>query len=184
MCVFVDYYTTCLIKLILTPFQSTQSQQNQAGKPRVQKFYTPYPPHKRLGVVQRIFELVRERPDTLCNFIEIPLNEFEDNDDEVEAARQRKRRRAAAAIKQQQESDGAMVNVDEDEEKEEEVLRVIYRHYATLYFVFCVDEAESELGILDLIQVSPHAYQDIISTRADFSPIYNIGLRRIARQMF
>ena len=31
--------------------------------------------------------------------------------------------------------------------------RVIYRHYATLYFVFCVDESESELGILDLIQV-------------------------------
>eukprot|EP00124_Ichthyophonus_hoferi_P003031 Ihof_evm2s238 gene=Ihof_evmTU2s238 len=31
--------------------------------------------------------------------------------------------------------------------------RVIYRHYATLYFVFCVDASESELGILDLIQV-------------------------------
>uniref|UniRef100_A0A2K5NDW4 AP complex subunit sigma n=1 Tax=Cercocebus atys TaxID=9531 RepID=A0A2K5NDW4_CERAT len=26
-------------------------------------------------------------------------------------------------------------------------------HYATLYFVFCVDSSESELGILDLIQV-------------------------------
>ena len=32
-------------------------------------------------------------------------------------------------------------------------LRVIYRHYATLYFVFVVDQSESELGILDLIQV-------------------------------
>lgn len=32
-------------------------------------------------------------------------------------------------------------------------VRVIYRHYATLFFVFCVDTAESELGILDLIQV-------------------------------
>ncbi|TXT09098.1 hypothetical protein VHUM_02572 [Vanrija humicola] len=31
--------------------------------------------------------------------------------------------------------------------------RIIYRHYATLYFVFVVDGAESELGILDLIQV-------------------------------
>lgn len=30
---------------------------------------------------------------------------------------------------------------------------MIYRHYATLYFVFAVDQAESELGILDLIQV-------------------------------
>ncbi|CAL1696365.1 unnamed protein product [Somion occarium] len=34
-----------------------------------------------------------------------------------------------------------------------EKLRVVYRNYATLYFVFVVDAAESELGILDLIQV-------------------------------
>lgn len=32
-------------------------------------------------------------------------------------------------------------------------VRIIYRHYATLYFVFAVDTSESELGILDLIQV-------------------------------
>lgn len=32
--------------------------------------------------------------------------------------------------------------------------KLVYRHYATLYFVFCVDSSESELGILDLIQVS------------------------------
>jgi AP-3 complex subunit sigma len=32
-------------------------------------------------------------------------------------------------------------------------VRLIYRHYATLYFVFCVDKSESELGMLDLIQV-------------------------------
>jgi AP-3 complex subunit sigma len=30
--------------------------------------------------------------------------------------------------------------------------RVVYRNYATLFFVFVVDGAESELGILDLIQ--------------------------------
>ena len=35
-----------------------------------------------------------------------------------------------------------------------EKLRVVYRSYATLYFMFVVDSAESELGILDLIQVS------------------------------
>jgi len=31
--------------------------------------------------------------------------------------------------------------------------RLVYRHYATLYFVFVCEETESELGILDLIQV-------------------------------
>ena len=30
--------------------------------------------------------------------------------------------------------------------------KLIYRHYATLYFVFCVDSSESELGILDLVR--------------------------------
>jgi len=32
-------------------------------------------------------------------------------------------------------------------------VRLIYRHYATLYFIFVCDNSESELGILDLIQV-------------------------------
>lgn len=32
-------------------------------------------------------------------------------------------------------------------------VKLIYRHYATLYFIFAVDKTESELGILDLIQV-------------------------------
>ncbi|XP_075411833.1 AP-3 complex subunit sigma-1-like isoform X3 [Tenrec ecaudatus] len=31
--------------------------------------------------------------------------------------------------------------------------KLIYRHYATLCFVFCVRSSESELGILDLLQV-------------------------------
>lgn len=31
--------------------------------------------------------------------------------------------------------------------------KIVYRHYATLYFVFVVDRQESDLGILDLIQV-------------------------------
>lgn len=42
----------------------------------------------------------------------------------------------------------------EGEERELERARVVYRLYATLYFVFVVDGAESELGVLDLIQVS------------------------------
>ena len=45
----------------------------------------------------------------------------------------------------------SFLNQNDDGEK----LRVVYRNYATLYFVFVVDAAESELGILDLIQVSP-----------------------------
>lgn len=35
----------------------------------------------------------------------------------------------------------------------EEGTKIVYRHYATLYFVFVVDQCESELGILDLIHI-------------------------------
>merc|ERR1719163_1227059 len=31
--------------------------------------------------------------------------------------------------------------------------KIIYRHFATLYFIFVCDDAESELGVLDLVQV-------------------------------
>ena len=30
--------------------------------------------------------------------------------------------------------------------------KLVYRHYATLFFILVVDDQESELGILDLIQ--------------------------------
>ena len=32
--------------------------------------------------------------------------------------------------------------------------KIVYRHYATLYFILVVDGSESELGILDLIQAT------------------------------
>jgi AP-3 complex subunit sigma len=50
-------------------------------------------------------------------------------------------------------------------DSKEDRLRVVYRSYATLHFVFVVDASESELGVLDLIQVSVciYAYFIVIS---------------------
>jgi hypothetical protein len=81
---------------------------------------------------------VRERPDTLCNCVELAVNEVVP--------------KSAGNSEENQESDRSRSN--DDDSDDEQTLRIIYRHYATLYFVFCVDEAESELGILDLIQAS------------------------------
>ena len=48
--------------------------------------------------------------------------------------------------------------------------KLIYRHYATLYFVFAVDAQESDLGILDLIQVFVEAldkcFENVCEVRA------------------
>lgn len=52
--------------------------------------------------------------------------------------------------------------------------KLIYRHYATLFFVFCVDSSESELGILDLIQVRPQIQSIHIQVVQMFYAIINV----------
>lgn len=56
-------------------------------------------------------------------------------------------------------------------------VRIIYRHYATLYFIFVVEESESELGILDLIQVKTNT----LGFRADGRYLWRVwtGLFRV-----
>ncbi|GAA5876211.1 hypothetical protein JCM16303_007056 [Sporobolomyces ruberrimus] len=111
---------------------------NNSGKPRLTKFYSPSSPQTRASILSRIFNLVSPRDDTLCNFVELP-SDFQFFTDNESSTR------------------GGGIHGDENELERggdsNEELRVIYRHYATLYFAFVVDQSESELGILDLIQV-------------------------------
>ncbi len=51
--------------------------------------------------------------------------------------------------------------------------KLIYRHYATLYFVFAVDNAESELGILDLIQVFVEALDKCFENVCELDVIFH-----------
>ncbi|GAA6035908.1 hypothetical protein JCM8097_005157 [Rhodosporidiobolus ruineniae] len=108
---------------------------NNVGKPRLTKFYSPSAPKTRASILQRIYTLVSARDDSLCNFVDLEpgMGLFSGGDGAVGALGEKE--------------DGFQV------EEEEEDLRVIYRHYASLYFAFVVDQSESELGILDLIQV-------------------------------
>lgn len=84
---------------------------NNAGKPRLIKFYQHYPEDAQQRILTETFQLVSQRDDDVCNFLE----------------------------------GGSLIGGSD--------YKLIYRHYATLYFVFCVDSSESELGILDIIQV-------------------------------
>ena len=52
--------------------------------------------------------------------------------------------------------------------------KVIYRQYATLYFVFWVDESESELGILDLIQVFVEALDSCFESVCELDIIFHM----------
>jgi len=111
---------------------------NTHGKPRLSKFYTPIPPLTQQSLISQIFSLISDRPGGVCNFLDAPDLVF------PTPGLVRGNGNATASGNGKEKMIGGS---DEDD------TRVIYRHYATLYFVFVVDGAESELGILDLIQV-------------------------------
>jgi AP-3 complex subunit sigma len=52
-------------------------------------------------------------------------------------------------------------------------IKLIYRHYATLYFVFAVDAQESDLGILDLIQVFVEALDKCFKNVCELDLIFH-----------
>lgn len=54
----------------------------------------------------------------------------------------------------------------------EENIKVVYRQYATLNFVFIVDEQESKLGILDLIQVFVEALDNCFENVCELDLIF------------
>ncbi|UZJ51782.1 hypothetical protein CBS101457_001102 [Exobasidium rhododendri] len=123
---------------------------NNHGKPRLTRFYSQLPISRQQALIQRIFALVHKRTvendgRELCNFLDAP---------ELRALlpppSNRSREVGSNAFDP---SSRPSSGKDKSSVGENDQLRVIYRHYATLYFVFVVDESESELGILDLIQV-------------------------------
>uniref|UniRef100_A0A1B6LGW3 AP complex mu/sigma subunit domain-containing protein n=1 Tax=Graphocephala atropunctata TaxID=36148 RepID=A0A1B6LGW3_9HEMI len=52
--------------------------------------------------------------------------------------------------------------------------KIMYRHFTTLYFVFCCDPAESELAILDLIQVFVEALDKCFKNVCELDLIFHV----------
>lgn len=52
-------------------------------------------------------------------------------------------------------------------------VKLVYRHYATLYFIVAVDDSESELGILDLIQVFVEALDKCFQNVCELDLIFH-----------
>ncbi|CAA9991302.1 AP-3 complex subunit sigma, putative [Plasmodium knowlesi strain H] len=61
----------------------------------------------------------------------------------------------------------------EDEELFNSDVKIVYRHFATLYFIFIIDSMESELGILDLIQVFVQVLDANFENVCELDLIYN-----------
>ncbi|GAB0497313.1 hypothetical protein MMPV_008645 [Pyropia vietnamensis] len=114
---------------------------NTTGAARLTKFYTAVPPAAQQAFVRAAHALIARRPEGVCNIIP-----------SVSAG-------AATARTDGGAIDGAGGTTTAGEAGalplagSDEGLRLIYRQYATLFFVAAVDETESPLGILDLLQV-------------------------------
>ena len=115
---------------------------NNHGKPRLTRFYSQLSISRQQALIQRIFALVHRRAvgnegREVCNFLDAP----------------ELRPLLPPPSKTRDTASNSKASFSRGDAGDSDQLRVIYRHYATLFFVFVVDESESELGILDLIQV-------------------------------
>ncbi|CAO1630970.1 unnamed protein product [Jaminaea pallidilutea] len=113
---------------------------NNYGKPRLANFYRSLSTPRQQLLIRTIFKLVNDRPEGECNVLEAP---------ELDALLARSAAKSKASGVHA--GEGASNSTSAGRSRNE--MKVIYRHYATLWFVFVVDQSESELAILDLIQV-------------------------------
>jgi AP-3 complex subunit sigma len=103
-------------------FYDRSIQLTYTGKPRLSKFFTLIPPLIQQSLISQIFSLISDRPQGVCNFLDAPELVFPtpgmSKEREEEALKERNRN-----------GKRKLVGGDDD-------TRVIYRHYATLYFVY------------------------------------------------
>lgn len=90
------------------------------GKPRLSKFYTSLPPLIQQSLISQIFSLISDRPSGVCNFLDAPDLVFPTPASAV----------ATASYGGNGKGKETVTGVSGDDDT-----RVIYRHYATLYFV-------------------------------------------------
>lgn len=123
---------------------------NNHGKVRLGRFYTRIDQRKQKQIIRDVFSIVSKRSDAVCNFVELSR---------TFATKYRDKVQVTTSIidsddKKSSKEDVVITQLKKDRELEEFFdSKLIYRHYATLFFIFLVDQSESELGILDLIQV-------------------------------
>lgn len=100
------------------------------GKPRLSKFYTPIPPLVQQDLIAQIFSLIQDRPAGLCNFLDAPDLAFPTpgNFGSGSGSWSASASASGKGKEREREKVGRRGGGDDDS-------RVIYRHYATLYFV-------------------------------------------------
>ncbi|KAF6136285.1 hypothetical protein GIB67_042770 [Kingdonia uniflora] len=128
---------------------------NTQGKPRLSKFYDFMPTEKQQDLIRRVFGVLCSRAENLSNFIEVnsifgPVL-LEEIGDEAETL-----------------IVGTAHYLLQD-------TRLVYKHYATLYFVFVFDNSENELAMLDLIQVFVETLDKCFKNVCELDIVFNFN---------
>ncbi|CAD6632664.1 XXYS1_4_G0010030.mRNA.1.CDS.1 [Saccharomyces cerevisiae] len=95
---------------------------NKKCQPRLVKFYTPVDLPKQKLLLEQVYELISQRNSDFQSSFLVTPPSL------------------------------LLSNENNNDEVNNEDIQIIYKNYATLYFTFIVDDQESELAILDLIQ--------------------------------
>ena len=116
---------------------------NNHGKTRLCRFYTRIDQKKQQKIVGDVFSIVSKRGDLHCNFVEL----------------------SKLWISKYTQKDVELIKFCDS--------KLIYRRYATLLFIFIVDASESELGILDIIQVFVEVLAERFTNVCELDIVYN-----------
>lgn len=119
---------------------------NNHGQVRMAKYYDQVPHDAKAAIARECFTQVSKRSDHVCNFLE-GISYFNGGQGGEGGGDEEKNDNEPGDGSSGEKSGGDGDGGDDNS------VRLIYRHYATLYFIFAVDQCESELGVLDLIQV-------------------------------
>jgi len=117
---------------------------NNAGQPRLTKFYTQLETSVQQRLIAEIFTLVSVRPAGSCNFLPLPPL-------------------LASSGKSHTPS----------QPHNDTPSLVTYRHYATLYFIIISTSTESPLALIDLIQVYVEALDRLFENVCELDLIFN-----------
>ncbi|KAK4535019.1 hypothetical protein CDCA_CDCA03G1044 [Cyanidium caldarium] len=160
---------------------------NNHGKCRLARFYDErlrgMDASTRHRLVHECYARVSERGAELCNFInaedDLPLlwSLFRPGDRNEKSgttsASNRPSESPTPSLLTEAAREGPTDVASDAHTPAAPTLQVIYRNYATLYFIFVVNHCESELGILDLIQVFVETLDRCFENVCELDIIFN-----------
>ncbi|KAH8435337.1 putative AP-3 adaptor complex subunit sigma [Aspergillus melleus] len=115
---------------------------NNAGQPRLTKFYTQIDTQTKQSLIEQIYKLVAQRPASACNFLPLPPLL----------------------------SQGARSGVENG--PSDAPTQITYRTYATLSFIMISTSTESPLALIDLIQVFVEALDRMFENVCELDLIF------------